>query len=89
MCRRSGSRPSCLPSLPQDGLELSWRKRWVGFSLVTMFSDMLERDRKRSGLRIAQVAWRLGITPAAYRRFEEEEAWPSFDTYDRIGSGSV
>ena len=54
-----------------------------------MFSDMLERDRKRSGLRIAQVAWRLGITPAAYRRFEEEEAWPSFDTYDRIGSGSV
>jgi transcriptional regulator with XRE-family HTH domain len=36
------------------------------------------------GLRIAQVAWRLGITPAEYRRLEEEEAWPSFDTYDRI-----
>jgi transcriptional regulator with XRE-family HTH domain len=51
---------------------------------VTMFSDMLERDRKRSGLRIAQVAWRLGITPAAYRRLEEEEAWPSFEIYDRI-----
>jgi len=49
-----------------------------------MFSDMLQRDRKHSGLRIAQVAWHLGITPAAYRRLEEEEAWPTFDTYDRI-----
>jgi len=51
---------------------------------VTMFSDMLRRDRERSGLRIARVAWRLGITPAEYRRLEEEEAWPRFETYDRI-----
>jgi transcriptional regulator with XRE-family HTH domain len=49
-----------------------------------MFGDLLRRDRERSGLRIAQAAWRLGITPAAYRRLEEEKARPSFDTYDRI-----
>jgi hypothetical protein len=46
--------------------------------------SMLHRDRKRSGLRIAQAASNLGITPAANRRLEEEEAWPSFETYDRI-----
>jgi transcriptional regulator with XRE-family HTH domain len=49
-----------------------------------MFSEMLRRDRERSGLRVAQMAWRLGINPAAYRRLEEEAAWPSFETYDRI-----
>jgi transcriptional regulator with XRE-family HTH domain len=49
-----------------------------------MFSDMLRRDRQRLSLRVAQVAWRLGITPAEYRRLEEEAAWPSFETYDRI-----
>ena len=49
-----------------------------------MFGDLLRRDRERSGLRIAQAAWRLGITPAEYRRLEEEESWPRFETYDRI-----
>jgi DNA-binding XRE family transcriptional regulator len=29
-------------------------------------------------------AWLLGITPAEYRRLEQGEAWPSWETFDRI-----
>lgn len=46
-----------------------------------MFSDMLERDRKRGGLTVGQAAWRFGIPPSEYRQLEAGER---FDTYDRI-----
>jgi transcriptional regulator with XRE-family HTH domain len=49
-----------------------------------MFSDLLRRDRERSGLSVARAARQVGVTPAAYRRLEEEAAWPSFEVYDRI-----
>jgi predicted transcriptional regulator len=45
---------------------------------------ILEEDRTRAGWSIGQAAWQLGVTPAAYRRLEEGETWPSFETYDRI-----
>jgi hypothetical protein len=38
----------------------------------------------RWGLSISQAAWRLGLKPAEYRRIEEEAAYSSFETYDRI-----
>ncbi len=49
-----------------------------------MFSDLLRRDRERSGLSIGQAAGRLGITLAAYGQLEAGERWPSWETYDRI-----
>jgi transcriptional regulator with XRE-family HTH domain len=49
-----------------------------------MLASMLERDRKRSGLTIAQVAWRVGVRPSQYRALEAGERRPTFETYDRI-----
>jgi transcriptional regulator with XRE-family HTH domain len=49
-----------------------------------MFPDMLERDRKRSGFSVGQLAWRLGVSPSDYRELEAGERWPRFETYDRI-----
>lgn len=51
---------------------------------MTMFSDLLERDRKRTGLTIGRAAWRLGVKPREYVELESGDRWPGFDTYDRI-----
>jgi transcriptional regulator with XRE-family HTH domain len=52
--------------------------------LAPMLGELLKRDRERASLSIGQAAWRLGLTPAAYRRLEEGKAWPDWETYDRI-----
>jgi DNA-binding XRE family transcriptional regulator len=51
---------------------------------VTMFADLLHRDRERSGLTVEQAARRFAITPAAYRALETAERWPEWETCDRI-----
>jgi predicted transcriptional regulator len=51
---------------------------------MTMFSDMLQRDRDRWGLRLARAAWLLGVSVAELRELEASTRWPNFDTYDRI-----
>jgi transcriptional regulator with XRE-family HTH domain len=51
---------------------------------MTMFGDMLTRDRKRSGLRLARAAWLLGVRVPELRELEAGTRWPNFDTYDRI-----
>jgi transcriptional regulator with XRE-family HTH domain len=51
---------------------------------MTMFSDMLERDRKRSGLRPARAAWLLGVSVPELRELEAGKTWPDFHTFDRI-----
>jgi Tol biopolymer transport system component len=43
---------------------------------VTMFADMLERDRKRLGLTVGQTAWRVGVRPSEYRELEASELPP-------------
>ena len=45
---------------------------------------MLEADRRRNGFTVGQVAWRLGITPTAYRALEAGEPIHDFETCDRI-----
>jgi predicted transcriptional regulator len=45
---------------------------------------MLEADRRRNGFTLGQVAWRLGITKAECRALEAGDAFPDFDTWDRI-----
>jgi predicted transcriptional regulator len=49
-----------------------------------MLTDILRRDRKREGLRLARAAWLLGVTVRELREIEAGERYPSFDTYDRI-----
>ena len=45
-----------------------------------MFGASSARNSERCGLSIAQMAWRLGIMPAEYRRIEEEIAWRDCET---------
>jgi predicted transcriptional regulator len=52
---------------------------------VTLFSDMLRRDREREGLRLARAAWLLGVSVRELRELEAGTAYPSSDEYERIG----
>ncbi len=49
-----------------------------------MFSGMLERNRKRAGLREARAAWLIGASVAEYRGIEAGRRYPTSDQYDRI-----
>jgi predicted transcriptional regulator len=51
---------------------------------VTVFSDLLARDRKRLGLRIARASWLLGVSVPELRELEAGTRCPDFDTYERI-----
>jgi predicted transcriptional regulator len=51
---------------------------------MTIFSDLLARDRQRLGLRIARAAWILGVSVHELRELEAGKRWPDFDRYDRI-----
>ncbi len=45
---------------------------------------MMQRDRKREGLRECRAAWLLGVTVREYREIEAGDRTPSLDTYQRI-----
>ena len=45
--------------------------------------EMLERDRRRHGLRVCRAAWLLGMTVREYREFEAG-SFPTSDAYERI-----
>jgi hypothetical protein len=47
-------------------------------------SHMLERDRVRRGFSVGQVAYRLGVSIRRYRELVEGDAWPDWETWDRI-----
>lgn len=51
-----------------------------------MFSDLLHRDRERSGLSVDQAARPLDVTQSAYPGLEAGERWPHWETYDRIAA---
>jgi transcriptional regulator with XRE-family HTH domain len=51
---------------------------------MTMLGDLLQRDRKRLGLRPVRAAWLLGVSVTELRELEAGKTWPDFDTYDRI-----
>jgi hypothetical protein len=53
----------------------SWAKE-----KVTMFSDLLERDRKRWGTDGRAGCWALRRLSFRYRELESGERWPSLDT---------
>jgi helix-turn-helix protein len=45
---------------------------------------MMERDRKREGLRVCRAAWLVGVTIREYREMEAGDGLPSADVYNRI-----
>jgi transcriptional regulator with XRE-family HTH domain len=48
--------------------------------MVSMFPDMLAEHRRRRGLTVGQVAWRLGVSPREYRELEAGTRSPTFET---------
>ena len=46
--------------------------------------DHLEADRKRTGFTVGQVAYRVGVSPAEYRRVIDGAPITSYDTWQRI-----
>jgi transcriptional regulator with XRE-family HTH domain len=51
---------------------------------LAAYAMMMERDRKRDGLRVSRAAWLLGLTVREYREIEAGDRLPSLDTYRRI-----
>jgi hypothetical protein len=47
---------------------------------------MLERGRKREGLRVCRAAWLFGVSVREYRELEVGDRTPRLDAYDRISS---
>jgi transcriptional regulator with XRE-family HTH domain len=45
---------------------------------------MMQRDRKREGLRVCRAAWLLGVSVREYREIEAGDRTPSPVTYERI-----
>jgi predicted transcriptional regulator len=51
---------------------------------LASFPPMMQRDRKREGLRECRAAWLLGITVRELRRLEAGEVYPDFETWERM-----
>ena len=48
------------------------------------YPPMLERNRKREGLRVCRAAWLLGVTVCEYRELEAGDAFPSSEVHERM-----
>jgi hypothetical protein len=51
---------------------------------LSAYPRMLEEDRRRGGVTVGQVAWRLGVKPKEYQELEGGRSFSDFDTWDRI-----
>jgi hypothetical protein len=51
---------------------------------LASYRSMMERDRKREGLRVCRAGWLIGVTVREYREIEAGERMPSLATYRRI-----
>ena len=51
---------------------------------LAAFPKMLERDRKREGLRVCRAAWLLGVSVREYQDLEAGDRFPESGTYERI-----
>jgi hypothetical protein len=50
---------------------------------LAAFPKMLERNRRRHGLRVCRAAWLLGISVREYRELESG-SFPTSEVYERI-----
>jgi Helix-turn-helix domain len=51
---------------------------------LAAFPGMLERDRRREGLRVCRAAWLIGVTVREYREMEAGNRDPSNDAWERL-----
>jgi hypothetical protein len=45
---------------------------------------MMERDRKREGLRVCRAAWLIGVSVREYREIAAGDRMPRLETFRRI-----
>jgi transcriptional regulator with XRE-family HTH domain len=53
-------------------------------STLAAYPGMMQRARKREGLRLCRAAWLIGISVREYREIEAGARIPSPGTYERI-----
>jgi Helix-turn-helix domain len=51
---------------------------------LAAYPSMMQRDRKREGLRICRAAWLIGVTVSEYREIEAGDRVPDNDAWDRL-----
>jgi transcriptional regulator with XRE-family HTH domain len=51
---------------------------------LAAYPGMMQRARKREGLRVCRAAWLLGLSVREYREIEARDRMPSLRTYERI-----
>ena len=51
---------------------------------LAAFPAMMERDRKREGLRVCRAAWLVGVSVREYRELEAGDRSPDSVTWERI-----
>jgi hypothetical protein len=51
---------------------------------LAAYPGMMQRARKREGLRVCRAAWWVGISVREYREIEAGDRIPSPGTYERI-----
>jgi hypothetical protein len=51
---------------------------------LVSYATMMQRDRKREGLRVCRAAWLVGVSVREYREIEAGDPTPPLDVYRRI-----
>jgi transcriptional regulator with XRE-family HTH domain len=51
---------------------------------LAAYPGMMQRARKREGLRVCRAAWLVGVSVREYREIEAGDRMPSLRTYERI-----
>ena len=51
---------------------------------LAAYPGMMQRARKREGLRVCRAAWLIGVSVREYRGIEAGDRMPSLETYRRI-----
>jgi predicted transcriptional regulator len=51
---------------------------------LAAYPGMMQRSRRREGLRVCRAAWLIGVSVREYREIEAGDHTPSLDTYQRI-----
>ena len=51
---------------------------------LAAYPGMMQRARKREGLRVCRAAWLVGVSVREYREIEAGDRIPSLGTYERL-----
>jgi DNA-binding XRE family transcriptional regulator len=51
---------------------------------LASYASMMQRDRKREGLRVCRAAWLIGVSIREYREIEAGDRVPKLEVYRRI-----